>query len=109
MKARTLTVPLLALFLAGTYGTVKQDENEELSARVGQLEARAELVEIYLQQQAQTAKTLAVQLEAADVAGFTWGVNPNAHELVLNCLKTFAVSTQKKVPGAKPNPDDDNE
>ena len=81
-----------------------------LEAQVAALEAQAadeeqvdEIDEIlaYLEKQAQAGSQLQGTLAEADKQGFTWGVNPNAHELVLNGIDTLAGSLQQGLPERK--------
>jgi hypothetical protein len=59
----------------------------------------------YLAAQADSAKALSVAMDAADEAGFTWGVNPDAHTFVLDGIRSRAAAIQKNVPAPAPEPE----
>jgi hypothetical protein len=73
--------------------------------RIELLEQDLQMVMDYLAAQAKSAQALGATMDQADEAGFTWGVNPNAHTLVLDGIRALSRSIQKDVPGPKEEPE----
>jgi len=116
MITKRLWIPLSVVLVTGigAQEVQKQDEGqkgelEEIvmiqGLRIELLEQDLQAVTDYLAAQAASAKVLARTMDQADDAGFTWGVNPNAHELVLDGIRAHSKSIQKDLPGPKPAPE----
>ena len=116
MIAKRLWIPLSFVLGTGlgaqelkTQDDGKQGEMEQIVAtqglRIELLEQDLQTVMDYLAAQAKSAQALAVTMDQADKAGFAWGVNPNAHTLVLDGIRALSQSIQKDVPGPKEEPE----
>lgn len=97
MNRRPILLPLVVL-MGGALG-LQETEKDALEGRVEALEARVEAVEGYLQQQAAAAEKLSKALEESRSAGFTYGINPESREVLLEGLGQAASAARKKVPG----------
>lgn len=106
MRVRTW-IPIVAALSAGTFGAVKQDEAAVLEARVAALEAQVFEVQEYLQAQAKAAAAMDVRFNESEAAGFTWGINPESREILLQGFRDFSSSLRKNVPGAPAPPEKD--
>jgi len=84
-----------------------------LEAKVAALEALAVEEQVdeldgvfdYLEAQAAAAKQLQSMMADAEKKGFSWGINPEAHELVLDGINSLATSMQKDLPERKAKAD----
>ncbi|TDJ78013.1 MAG: hypothetical protein E2O39_01695 [Planctomycetota bacterium] len=87
----------------------KQGEMEQIVAtqglRIELLEQDLQTVMDYLAAQAKSAQALGATIDQADKAGFAWGINPEAHTLVLDGIRALSRSIQKDVPGPKEAPE----
>lgn len=93
-------IPVVAALSAGTFGAVKQDEAAVLEARVAELEDQMVEVQEYLQAQAKATLAMDTTFDQSEVAGFTWGINPESREILLKGFRAYTANVRKNVPGA---------
>jgi hypothetical protein len=119
-----ILIAAAALVAGTTFAQAPQGQSSDIAALrrdVARLEAKVAALEAlaveeqvdeldgifeYLEAQAAAAKTLQAKMAEADTEGFTWGVNPKAHELVLTGIEGLAASMQQGLPKRKAKADD---
>jgi len=101
MNTKSLLLPFFTLVLASGYGVRQDQENQDLTAKLAEVEARLTSIETYLQAQAKGAEAYSAAVDQAVEDGYTWGENNNARKVLVKAWKAHAKAASVKVPGAK--------
>jgi hypothetical protein len=96
---RSLTIPLLSLAAVAGAGLHQDRAQDELRARVAELEGRLETVELYLQDQARALQVVGDAVDRAVEQGFTWGENWASRETLVEAWRLQAETALIEVPG----------
>ncbi|MEE8466982.1 MAG: hypothetical protein V3T22_00910 [Planctomycetota bacterium] len=101
MNTKSLLLPLVTLVLAGGYSVRQDQENQDLTAKLAEVETRLTSIETYLQAQAAGAQAYSAAVDRAVEDGYTWGENNNARKVLVEAWKAHAKAVGTNVPGAK--------
>ena len=101
MNATRIWAAAAAIALATGLGVSQDTDDSALEQRVVALEQQLEVVQTYLQAQAESAQKLSKALDASEEQGFTYGINPESRKTLLKGFRTQAAAAQKNLPGGK--------
>ena len=101
MNTKSLLLPLVTLVLAGSYGVNQDQENQELTAKLAEVETRLTSIEAYLQAQSASAEAYGQAVDQAVKDGYTWGENNQARKVLVDAWKAHTKAAVMNVPGAK--------
>ncbi len=74
-------------------------EAKQANARVAELAQKVDAIEAYLQGFARAAADTAANLDLAVEKGFTYGINPEASEAMVESVRGLSAAAREKVPG----------
>jgi hypothetical protein len=100
MNTKSILLPF-TLVLAGGFGVQQDQENQDLTAKLAEVETRLASIETYLQAQAKGAEAYSAAVDQAVKDGYTWGENNNARKVLVEAWKAHAKAAGVNVPGAK--------
>ena len=101
MNTKSLLLPIATLVLASAFGVQQDQENQDLTAKLAEVETRLTSIETYLQAQAAGAEAYSAAVDQAVKDGHTWGENNDARKVLVAAWKAHTKAAGVNVPGAK--------